>query len=96
VAVGAIDLTGDGKQDVAVSNLRSGLRSGPTWGKLLLFVCQEGVYRLLHHQASGEGSGAPGIRYLQDLNGDGIAELVVGSPTCGASTCFEEGPDSWV
>jgi hypothetical protein len=62
----------------------------PPGGKLLLFVCQEGVYRMLLHQASAEGSGAPGIRYLQDLNRDGIAELVVGSPTCGASTCFEE------
>ena len=90
VAVGAIDLTGDGKQDVAVSVYNPASTLVPPGGELLLFVCQEGVYRMLHHQASAEGSGAPGIRYLQDLNGDGIAELVVGSPTCGASTCFEE------
>lgn len=90
VAVGAIDLTGDGKQDVAVSIYDPASSLIPPGGKLLLFVCQEGVYRMLLHQASAEGSGAPGIRYLQDLNRDGIAELVVGSPTCGASTCFEE------
>ena len=90
VAVGAMDLTGDGKQDVAVSIFDPASPLTPPAGKLLVYGCQEGVYRMLYQQVSAEGSGAPGIRYLQDLNGDGIAELVVGSPTCGASTCFEE------
>jgi hypothetical protein len=90
VAVGAIDLTGDRKQDVAVSIFDPASALVPPAGKLLIFVCQEGVYRMLLHQASAEASGAPGIRYLQDLNADGVAELVVGSPTCGASTCFEK------
>jgi hypothetical protein len=90
VAVGAIDLTGEGKQDVVVSIFDPASSLLPPGGKLLIYVCQEGVYRLLHHQASSQGMGAPGIRYLQDLNLDGRAELVTSSPTCGASTCFEE------
>lgn len=90
VAVGAIDLTGDEKQDVAVSVYDPASSLVPPGGKLLIYVCQEGVYRLLHHQPSSDGMGAPGIRYLQDLNLDQRAELVTSSPACGASTCFEE------
>jgi len=45
---------------------------------------------LSYQQPSAAGMGAPGIRYLQDLNQDGRAELVTGSPACGASTCFED------
>lgn len=90
IAVGAIDVTGDGVQDVAVSIFDPASSLIPPGGKLLIFVCQDGVYRLLHHQPSTEGMGTPGIRYLQDLNADGQAELVAGSPACGASTCFED------
>ena len=90
IAVGAVDLTGDGVQDVAVSIYDQASTLVPPAGKLLIYVCQEGVYRLLHHQPSAKGMGAPGIRYLQDLNQDSLAELVAGSPACGASTCFEE------
>ncbi len=59
-------------------------------GMLLIYVCTDNEYRLLHQQDSVENRGVFGIRYLQDLNSDGLAELVISSPSCGAHTCFED------
>lgn len=90
IAAAALDMTGDKKQEVLVSIFDPASRVVPPSGELLIYVCQEGVYRLLHRQDSPQAGGAPGIRFLQDLNTDGRAELVAGAPTCGASTCFED------
>lgn len=90
VAVRAADLTGDGLEDVVVSIFDPNSPSIPPGGRLLIYVCQGGEFDLLHEQESQENWGAPGIRYVQDLDSDGAAEVVAGSPVCGAHTCFEE------
>jgi len=84
------DMTGNGINDVVVSIIDPQSEYILPGGKLLIFVCSENVYRLVHHQDSIDNRGAFGIRYLQDLNSDGRAELVTSSPSCGAHTCFED------
>jgi hypothetical protein len=84
------DMTGNGINDVVVSIIDPQSENIIPGGKLLIFVCSENVYRLVHHQDSIDNRGAFGIRYLQDLNADGQAELVTSSPSCGAHTCFED------
>jgi hypothetical protein len=90
VAAASTDLTGDGWLDEVVSIYDPASTTVPPAGRLLIYVCQDGQFELAYDQASAPGMGAPGIRYLQDLNNDGRAELVIGSPTCGASTCQEQ------
>jgi len=88
-SVATADLTGDGWQDVVVSIYDPESRFVPPSGLLLIYICQEGHFILAHRELSAEAMGAPGIRYLQDLNADRSAELVTGSAACGAHTCFE-------
>jgi hypothetical protein len=89
VPVAVADMTGDGFDEVAVSIFDPGSMSLPPAGLLLVFACDQGEYRLAYLEDSRPADGAPGIRYLQDLNADGISELVVSSASCGAHTCFE-------
>jgi hypothetical protein len=90
VAVAAEDLTGSGQPDIVVSIFDPRQPGTPPSGSLLVYTCQEGRYSLTHFQPSLPSFGAPGIRFVQDLNADGQAELVTASATCGAHTCFEE------
>lgn len=90
LTIAVSDMTGNGINDVVVSIIDPQSEYILPGGKLLIFVCSENVYRLVHHQDSIDNRGAFGIRYLQDLNSDGQAELVTSSPSCGAHTCFED------
>jgi hypothetical protein len=90
VPVAVADMTGDDRQDIVVSIFDPESQQIVPAGVLLIYRCENGAYILEHAQASMDGWSAAGIRYLEDLNGDGRAELVVSSAMCGASTCFEE------
>lgn len=90
LAVAAEDMTGDGKTDVVVSIFNPDSLSTPPGGVLLIFICQQDRYTLARWDSSVDWEGAPGIRYFQDLNSDGRADLITGSPRCGAHTCFED------
>jgi hypothetical protein len=84
------DLTGDGVDEVVVSIFEPDSLNLPPAGLLLIFTCDENAYRLAYQEDSRPSQGAPGIRFLRDLNADGRAELVVSSASCGAHTCFEQ------
>lgn len=90
ISVAAADLTGDGSRDVVVSIYNPDSVAIPPGGSLLIYTCASGQYRLSYEENTEDTWGAPGIRYLQDLNDDGSAELVAARPTCGAHTCFED------
>lgn len=90
LSVVAADLTGDGSRDVAVSIYNPDSTAIPPGGSLLIYTCQSGQYQLAYEEHTEDVWGSPGIRYLQDMNGDEAAELVAARPTCGAHTCFED------
>lgn len=90
IGVASADLTGNGKMDFVVSIFNPSSENIPPSGKILIYVCENGRYLLGYEEESEKNWGAPGIRYLQDLNDDGGADLVESSPSCGASTCFED------
>ena len=65
------DMTGNGMNDVVVSIINPHSENILPRGKLLIFICSENVYRLVHHQASIDNRGAFGVRFIRDLNADG-------------------------
>lgn len=83
------DLTGDGIYDRVVSIINPLSESLPPAGRLLVYTCSSGQFALSYDLPSPDFEGAPGIRFLQDMNFDRRAEVVISLPTCGASTCFE-------
>jgi tetratricopeptide (TPR) repeat protein len=90
LAVVAADLTGDGVRDIVVSifNPRSEAIVPP--GKAMIYVCTSGQFTLAYNEDSGRGFGVPHIWYVQDLDADGAAEVVLSQATCGAHTCFDD------
>ena len=90
VPIDVADMTGDGMEDVVVSIFDPGSVLQPPTGLLLIYICDQPGYRLAYQEDTRPDQGAPGIRYLQDLNADGKAELVTSSASCGAHTCFEQ------
>ena len=85
--VWAEDVTGDGQRDVVVSytNLQQ-----PPQGALLIFTCNGSQYILSHTVLSAEGGQTPRLLHIQDLNANGLHEVVYSSTQCGAHTCFED------
>jgi hypothetical protein len=89
VPVGVADITGNGFEEVVVSIFDPGSVNMPPAGMLLIYTCDRQEFRLIYQEDSQPPDGAPVIRFLQDLNADGVSELVVSSASCGAHTCFE-------
>jgi hypothetical protein len=85
--VWAEDLTGDGVREVVVTVFDEQLA---TQGALLIFNCKNGQYQLNHTAISSQEAHAPRLRHIQDINTDGIHEVVFSSTHCGAHTCFED------
>jgi hypothetical protein len=90
LSVASFDLTGNSINEVVISIIDPQSSAIVPGGTFLIYMCQEDGYRLQHRQDSPDNQGAYGIRYLQDLNSDGLGEVVISSPNCGAHTCFED------
>lgn len=90
ITLSLADMTGNGKDDFVVSIFDPQSSHIAPGGTLMIFTCQNDSFTLALELKSEDLFGAPGIRYLQDLDSDNLAELVSGSPTCGAHTCFED------
>lgn len=84
------DLNGDGWLDVVVSLYDPASSYSPPEGTLLIYVCQEKTFQLVYRQVSDEFTGGQGLVFVQDLNGDGVTDLLTSSSTCGAHTCYED------
>jgi hypothetical protein len=89
VPVAVADMTGNGFEEMVVSIFDPGSVHLPPAGMLLIYTCDRQEFSLIYQEDSRPIGGAPVIRFLQDLNADGISELVVSSASCGAHTCFE-------
>lgn len=81
------ELTGDGKRDVLVNVLNP---DAPSAGMLLIFSCFEETYRLGYAQFTAPQDIDLDLLLIQDLNADGLEDLIVTSKSCGAHTCVEE------
>lgn len=88
--VAQADLNGDGVAETVVSVVDAQVFADPKPGALLLYNCEAGAYRLVQMEFPAAGFGAPRIVHIQDINADGLNELIVSSATCGASACFED------
>lgn len=84
------DLSGDGVNDRVVAIFNPLSASMPPAGMLIAYICENGRYVQAYRLDAGGGQGAPVLHHLQDLNRDRLAEVVMGVPVCGASTCFED------
>ncbi|MBW8010957.1 MAG: hypothetical protein FVQ83_06910 [Chloroflexi bacterium] len=84
------ELSGDDRTDVVVALLDPDSQTVPNPGLLLIYVCQDGQYALLHTGLSPELFSSPEILSIQDMNADGIGDVIYSSTTCGAHTCFED------
>ena len=84
-----VDLDLDGTGDLVLSIVNPQSEAISREGTLLIYMCQEGHYVRAFEQSPEEGSGAPAILHVRDLNDDGFPEVVSSSKSCGAHTCFE-------
>lgn len=90
--VAQADLTGDDLADMVISLVDASATAEAKPGALLLYNCVgEGEgYRLVQLEYPAEDFGAPRIIHIQDINADGVNELVVSSATCTEPACFED------
>lgn len=84
-----VDLNLDGAGDLVVSIIDPGSESISPSGTLLVYLCRSQHYVRAFEESPQEGSGAPAILHVRDLNADGFPEVVTSSKSCGAHTCFE-------
>jgi hypothetical protein len=89
------DFTGDGMVDAAVTLIDRESEWNPPLGSLHLISCLQGAYQIVATSGPVSDAGAPTIEAAEDLNGDGVADLLVSRWTCGAHTCFAK-LDVWV
>lgn len=85
--VWAEDLNQDGVRDVVVTVLDT---QNPPRGAMMIFTCQGAGYVLSHVVVAEQDQHAPKLLHIQDLNDDGLWEVVYTSTVCGAHTCFED------
>lgn len=85
-----IDITGDALEDVALSILSGDPDSMMPAGLLFVFICDQDAYALNTISPDLPDFGLPIIIAAQDMNGDGIADLLTRRDTCGAHTCFAQ------
>ena len=85
--VWAEDLTGDGVREVVATVYD---QAQPPQGALLIFNCVDAKYVLSDLVVSEQQAHAPVLRHIQDINADGLREVVYSSTHCGAHTCFED------
>lgn len=88
------DLTGDGMPEiiVAVQESPAQFTSGGPYppGDLYVYGCQGGGYAILYGDYSTPDRLIPDIVTVQDINQDGLSELLYSTHVCGASTCVYE------
>jgi hypothetical protein len=83
------DLTSDGLEDALVVLYESDQQAEPL-GSILVFRCDKNRYKLAYSSSPAQNLGPPVLIALQDLNADGVTEILYSRETCGAHTCFQQ------
>lgn len=83
------DLTGDGKADFIISVDDPERTFNPSPGALLIFTCWDDQFVFTHFEPSPNGLSTPAIVYIQDIDSDGVNELIVSSLQIGTHSLFE-------
>ncbi|RMF51557.1 MAG: VCBS repeat-containing protein [Chloroflexota bacterium] len=83
------DLTANGAPEIIITAYDpSRFQAGaPSPGKLLIFGCVQGAYRLLYSTTYSPESLLPVLHRVGDMNGDARAELVYSQRICTAGGC---------
>jgi len=74
-----IDVTNDGQSEILINGET---KDGVGAGSLYIYSCQSGTYTILHKISALE-SPSPQLAIVQDLNKNGISEIVIAIRTCG-------------
>jgi hypothetical protein len=87
-----IDLEFNGNEQVDLAIVLSVLDlDNPTAHSLvLIIVCNPDQCKIAHQQVYDDAAAGPPHLSTQDLDGDGMTDLLVSSKRCGAHTCFLE------
>lgn len=89
LGISQVDVNADGWLDLAGSTADPHSQANPPGGTLWVLVCSGQGY-ILGYSLTPPAAGAPVVHNVEDLTGDGSADLLIGLPTCGAHTCFEK------
>lgn len=89
VPVRLAELTGDDRSDVVISIHNPAKAGNPPQGALLIYTCWEGQLLFTHYEPSVPGLSTPAIIHVQDINADGLNELIISSLQVGAHSTFE-------
>ena len=85
------DFDGDGHLDFAASLTGAPDAQGVAEdGSVTLWRCQDGAYQRAEIAPPRTDFGPPAIHQARDLTADGLPELIVAYPLCGAHTCFAQ------
>lgn len=84
------DMTGDGFNEIVVSVFDPDSNRYPPEGQLLIYVCRDQMYDLVYDEpGTADYPGAPHIWYWEDMDKDGMMDVVISNSACGAHTCLE-------
>jgi len=85
------DFTGDGAPETLVVALDPVFPNrSPQPGNLFVFSCENHAVRLIYDWGYRPDGGAPALFSVDDLNGDGIDDLLFTAQSCVAPGCFAE------
>jgi hypothetical protein len=84
------DVDGDANLDFTTALTSAPGGQVPTSRAVFLWRCRSGSYHRTVIAPPRPGFDPPELREARDLTGDGVAELIVAYPACGAHTCFAQ------
>lgn len=82
------DFDGNGFNDLIISILQPSEEVYPLSGQSLVYLCYQDTYQLVYSTPENTQLGIPRFYSIDDLTGDGLADVILGIESCGAHTCF--------
>ena len=85
-----MEVNGDGEVDLALALSALDLDNTVSYSLVLVIECESNRCEIAHQQVYDDAAASPPHLSAQDLDGDGMTDLLVSSRHCGAHTCFLE------